>query len=76
MVCCGENEAEVARRAAAIGWSVDDARTYGAAGTPSEVVDRIATWREAGASRIYLQVLDLDDLDHLRLIAREVKSRF
>ncbi len=72
MVCCGENEAEIARRAAAIGWSVTDARTYGAAGTPHEVAERLRLWRDAGASRVYLQVLDVDDLDHLRLIAREV----
>jgi len=76
MVCCGENEAEVARRAKAIGWSVEDARTYGAAGTPEEVVERVGRWRDAGASRIYFQVLDLSDLDHLRLIASEVVSQF
>jgi hypothetical protein len=36
------------------------------------VVDRIADYAEAGASRIYLQVLDLDDLDHLQLLAERV----
>jgi alkanesulfonate monooxygenase len=76
MVCCGENEAEIARRAQAIGWSVEDARTYGAAGTPEEVVERVGRWRDAGASRIYFQVLDLSDLDHLRLIASEVVPQF
>ena len=72
MVCCGENDAEVARRAAAIGWSVDDAKTYGAAGSAAEVAERIRQWRDVGAGRIYLQILDLSDLDHLRLLAQEV----
>ena len=29
-------------------------------------------WRDAGAERIYLQVLDLADLDHLDLVATAV----
>ena len=44
----------------------------GAAGTPSEVAEKLLSYREAGARRVYLQVLDLDDLDHLRLVASEV----
>ena len=72
IVCCAEDEAGLARRAASIGWSVEDLRTYGAAGTPAEVAEAISRWRDAGASRAYLQVLDLADLDHVRLIGREV----
>ena len=44
----------------------------GVAGTPAEVVDQIAPLAEVGATRVYLQVLDLHDLDHLRLVAAEV----
>ena len=45
----------------------------GIAGTPAEVVDRIAEWvRRTGVSRIYLQLLDLADLDHVELIADKV----
>jgi F420-dependent oxidoreductase-like protein len=70
-VCCGADEAEYRRRAAAIGR--DKLRESGAAaGTPAEVAARITSFRDAGAARVYLQVLDLDDLDHLRLIAAEV----
>jgi hypothetical protein len=29
----------------------------------------VSKWREAGAERVYLQVLDLADLEHLDLIA-------
>lgn len=72
VVCVGADDAEVARRAAAIGREVDELRTNGLCGTPSEVVDRLGQWAEAGAERVYLQVLDLADLDQLRLIAAEV----
>ena len=72
IVCCGEDEATVARRAAAVGWSVEDLKAFGACGSPEQVAERIAEWRDAGASRAYLQILDLSDLDHLRLIGREV----
>ncbi|MFD7244197.1 LLM class F420-dependent oxidoreductase [Streptomyces massasporeus] len=75
VVCVGRDEAEVARRAAAIGREVDELRLNGLAGSPSEVVDKIGRYAEAGSSRIYLQVLDLDDLDHLELISAQVQSQ-
>ncbi|WP_181697405.1 LLM class F420-dependent oxidoreductase [Nocardia sp. GTS18] len=75
VACVGRTDAEVARRAAAIGREVDELKTNGLAGSPAEVVDKIARYREIGASRIYLQILDLADLDHLELIAAEVKSQ-
>jgi alkanesulfonate monooxygenase SsuD/methylene tetrahydromethanopterin reductase-like flavin-dependent oxidoreductase (luciferase family) len=72
-VCCGADESEYRRRAVAIGRDPDELRkSDAAAGTPAEVVARLASFRDAGAARMYLQVLDLDDLDHLRLIAAEV----
>jgi F420-dependent oxidoreductase-like protein len=75
VLCCGRDEAEVARRAAAIGREVDELRTYGLAGTPDEVVARAESYAAIGASRLYLQVLDLTDLDHLVLVAEEVMPR-
>lgn len=72
VLCVGSDEAEVARRAAAIGREVDELRANGVAGTPAEAVDRIRAYAGLGAQRIYLQVLDLSDLDHLRLVAAEV----
>jgi F420-dependent oxidoreductase-like protein len=72
VVCCGADEAEVTRRAAAIGRKPDELRTNGAAGTPDEVVARIKAFEALGAGTVYLQVLDLDDLDHIRLLSREV----
>jgi alkanesulfonate monooxygenase SsuD/methylene tetrahydromethanopterin reductase-like flavin-dependent oxidoreductase (luciferase family) len=72
IVCCGRDEAEVARRAAAIGREPDELRSNGLAGSPAEVVDKIGRFAAVGATRIYLQVMDLSDLDHLELIAAEV----
>lgn len=72
VVCVGADEAEVERRAAAIGRDQDELRENGLAGTPQEVVDKIGRYAALGAERVYLQVLDLADLDHLRLIARDV----
>jgi alkanesulfonate monooxygenase SsuD/methylene tetrahydromethanopterin reductase-like flavin-dependent oxidoreductase (luciferase family) len=71
-VCCGRDEGELARRAEAIGRDVNDLRANAVAGTPGEVADRLGQFAQAGAERIYLQVLDLQDLDHLELIASEV----
>ncbi|MEU1850847.1 LLM class F420-dependent oxidoreductase [Streptomyces sp. NPDC019990] len=75
VVCVGRDEAEVARRAAAIGRQADELKLNGLAGSPAEVVDKIGRYAETGASRIYLQILDLDDLDHLELISSQVQSQ-
>ncbi|MCD6640846.1 MAG: LLM class F420-dependent oxidoreductase [Nocardioides sp.] len=72
VLCCGEDETEVQRRADAIGREPAELRANGLAGTPDEVVERIGRYAEAGAERIYLQVLDLSDLDHLELVAERV----
>jgi F420-dependent oxidoreductase-like protein len=72
VACVGADEAEVTRRAAAIGREPDELRTNGVAGTPDEAAATITRWAEAGAERIYLQILDLADLEHLEIIASEV----
>ena len=71
-VCVGRDKAELDRRAEAIGQDLHDLRESGLAGTPAEVVQRIGELAEAGAERVYLQVIDLGDLEHLELIAAEV----
>jgi F420-dependent oxidoreductase-like protein len=71
-VCCGKDEAEFSRRAAAIGMEPAGIRENGLGGTPGEVAAKIAEFAEIGAERVYLQVLDLSDLDHLALIASDV----
>ncbi|MGY2703073.1 LLM class F420-dependent oxidoreductase [Nocardioides sp. HB32] len=72
VVCVGADEAEVERRAAAIGRDKDELRENGVAGAPEEAADTIRRYADLGAQRIYLQFLDLSDLDHLRLVARDV----
>lgn len=75
VVCVGRDDAGVAKRAAAIGRAADELRANGLAGSPAEVVDKIGRFAEVGATRVYLQVLDLADLDHLDLIATEVAAQ-
>lgn len=73
VTCVGRDDAEVARRAEAIGRDEAELRRTGLAGTTAEVVERIERWRErTGISRIYLQMLDLGDLDHVELVAEEI----
>lgn len=72
VVCCGSNDAEIARRAAVIGREVEELRANGLCGTPAEIVSRLAEWRAAGATRVYTQVLDLSDLAHIELIGASV----
>jgi F420-dependent oxidoreductase-like protein len=72
VLCVGTDEAEYARRAAAIRRDPAELRENGLAGTPAEVVDKLAAFAEVGAARAYLQTLDLSDLGHLELVAAEV----
>jgi alkanesulfonate monooxygenase SsuD/methylene tetrahydromethanopterin reductase-like flavin-dependent oxidoreductase (luciferase family) len=72
VVCCGQDDAEVERRAAAIGRSVEDLTTNGLCGTPAAIVDGLGRLGETGATRTYLQFLTVDDLDHLALLGEEV----
>ena len=76
VVCAGRDEAEIARRADAIGREVDELRSNSPlAGTPDEIVDQLGPFTEIGLQRVYLQLLDLSDLEHLRLFADEVQRQ-
>ena len=73
VIAVGRDDAEVAKRAATLRRDVDELRATGLAGTTDEVVDRIGQWREkTGLTRMYLQLLDLADLDQVELIASRV----
>jgi alkanesulfonate monooxygenase SsuD/methylene tetrahydromethanopterin reductase-like flavin-dependent oxidoreductase (luciferase family) len=65
-IACGRTDAEAQKRAEAL------SRTPPLFGTPNQVVDQIGQFVELGTSRIFLQILDLSDLDHLDVIASEV----
>jgi F420-dependent oxidoreductase-like protein len=71
----GTDEGEVRRRAAAADSTAEELRAGGLGGTVDEVVDKIGRFGEHGTTRLYLQVLDLSDLDHLRLVAEQIVPR-
>jgi F420-dependent oxidoreductase-like protein len=72
-IAVGRDDAEVARRALTIGSEAADLRANGLGGTVAEVVDRLGQWREkTGITRVYLQLMDIADLDQVELIAAEV----
>lgn len=76
VLCVGRDETEIARRAAAIGREVDELRSNSpVVGTPGEVVDKLRPFLEAGVQRIYLQLLDMSDLDHVQFFAEQVIPR-
>lgn len=72
VVCCGERVADFKRRARNLGQEPEHLRETGAAGLPRQVAETLRAWRDAGASRIYLQLLDVHDLDHMHVIAEQV----
>ena len=77
VVCAGRDDADIARRAAAIGREVDELRSNSAlVGTPAEIADKLGPYIGAGIQRAYLQLLDMSDLDHLEFFATEVVPQF
>jgi alkanesulfonate monooxygenase len=72
VVCCATDVSDLARRAASIGRDVDELRTNGLCGTPEEIIEKLAAYAAVGCSRIYLQLLDLADLDHLAVLGTDV----
>lgn len=76
VVCAGADESELTRRATAIGRDLDELRANSPlVGTPDEIANRLGVFAEAGVQRVYLQLLDMSDLDHLSLFAAEVIPR-
>ncbi len=76
VICVGRDDAEIARRALTLGREVHELRANGLTGTPDEVVDRLGEWREkAGVTRMYLQLMDLADLDQIELVAARVATQ-
>ncbi len=71
-LCCGRTEAEIAERAAAIDRTVEQLRERGGGGSPAEIVDSVGRYAEIGSERTYFMIRDMDDIDHLELVASEV----
>ncbi|AHC23860.2 MULTISPECIES: LLM class F420-dependent oxidoreductase [Mycobacteriaceae] len=73
VLCAGADETVLTRRAGAIGRELDEMRGNSpVVGTPAEIVDKLGAFTQAGVQRVYLQVLDMSDLDHLEFFATEV----
>ncbi len=73
VLCVGRDGAELARRATVTGYQLDELiASSGLAGSPAQVVDKIGRYADLGISRLYLQTLDLADLDHLELVATQI----
>jgi alkanesulfonate monooxygenase len=75
VLCVGADESEFHRRAQAIGHDPDVLRRDQLGGTVEEVLDKVGRYTESGQSRLYLQTLDLQDMDHLALVAAEIMPR-
>ncbi|MDA2950226.1 MAG: LLM class F420-dependent oxidoreductase [Actinomycetota bacterium] len=76
VVCVGSDEAALIRRATAMGRDLDELRANSPlVGTPEEIANRLGEFAEAGVQRVYLQLLDMSDLDQLSLFAAEVMAR-
>ena len=71
-IACGRDADEVGRRARAAGRDPDNFGRGGISGSPAEIVDGLGRYADAGASRFYLQLIDLRDLAHIELLAAEV----
>jgi F420-dependent oxidoreductase-like protein len=73
VLCAGRDDAEIARRAARIGRDVDELRGDSpAVGTPDEIATKLVAYSKIGVQRVYLQLLDMSDLDHLEFFTDQV----
>jgi F420-dependent oxidoreductase-like protein len=72
VLCVGGSQAEVNRRADAIGRKAEELAENGLAGTSEQVIDKLGTYAEAGIERMYLQVLDLGDIDHVSMAGADL----
>lgn len=65
----GASEQDLSRRAAAVGRDPQAVRGDDViAGSPDEIVEKVARLRDLGAERVYFQLVDQRDLDHLELL--------
>ncbi len=71
----GTDDAECRERARRIGRELSEVEENGLAGTPERVAERLADYARAGASRVYLQLLDLEDLEQIALIGADLSAK-
>ncbi|AKP60163.1 Luciferase-like monooxygenase superfamily [Mycobacteroides abscessus subsp. abscessus] len=76
-LCIGDTDADIARRAANIGREVEEiTENSPLAGTPDAVAEKLSIYVDAGVQRVYVQLLDIRDLDHLEFFASTVIPQF
>lgn len=69
----GADDGEVTRRAARIGRSLEEVRDgTNIVGGAAEIAERMRTYAVFGIDRVYLQLLDLQDVDHVEFLGAEV----
>ncbi|MCM4083174.1 LLM class F420-dependent oxidoreductase [Paractinoplanes hotanensis] len=72
VVAIGRTGAEAARRAAPLHVKSVLPPEDPVEGSPAQLVQRIGEMQAIGATRVHLRLIDMDDVDHLELIASEV----
>jgi len=72
VICAGPDSSVVRQRAEKIGRDVDEVRENGLAGSADDIAAKLQTYADAGVTRVYLQILDMSDLDHLEYIASAI----
>jgi F420-dependent oxidoreductase-like protein len=72
-LCVGETDADVARRVEILGPPVGEIPDQGLAGSPEYIAERLSEWVQGGAQRIYVHQLEVEDLDHIRLLGERVR---
>jgi F420-dependent oxidoreductase-like protein len=65
LVCLGSDAATRQRRLDAMGRKQEEFDDGGLAGSADQIADKLAAFAAVGVTRVYLQFLDLSDLDHL-----------
>jgi F420-dependent oxidoreductase-like protein len=69
----GADDRDLARRAARIGRTLDQVRDgVNIVGGPAEIADRMQQYADRGIDRVYLQLLDLQDVEHVEYLGTEV----
>jgi len=75
VVCCGRDEADVARKAEATQPTLDLPPSAWLKGTPNQLVDALGRYAELGTDTFYFQFLNLEDIDQIELLAAQVLPR-
>ena len=72
VVALGRTDADAQRRAAPLHVKSVLPPEDPVEGSPAQLVQRIEEMRAIGATRVHLRLIEMDDLDHVDLIASEV----